>query len=298
MQKLLDEFLAYLSVEKASSLNTVLAYKRDLQRYLSFLSTKKQYTNLRGVETADLEAHIAALSELGLSPKSIERAASAIKTFHRFLLAENYLTLDPAELLQLPRRAKKLPRVLSREEASALLDQHFLATAAEQRDRAMLEVLYGAGLRVSELCGLDLAQCLLDQELIRVRGKGNKERVVPLLGSALDALGDYLAHWRGQLCSTLRQTQAVFLNQRGSRISRQGVFSIVEKRGRLAGIEGLHPHILRHSFATHLLGGGADLRIVQELLGHADIATTQLYTHIDRTQLRMVYLESHPRAKL
>jgi integrase/recombinase XerD len=187
--------------------------------------------------------------------------------------------------------------VLSIEQARALLEQPFAPTASAQRDRAMLEVLYGCGLRVSELCGLDLRFVMADEGLVRVLGKGSKERVVPLLGAAASALEEYVRVWRPQLVRVGRPEDAVFLNRRGRRLSRQTVHAVCERYGRLVGIEGLHPHTLRHSYATHLVEGGADLRVVQELLGHANIATTQIYSNIDRTHVRWEYLTAHPRAR-
>ena len=190
-----------------------------------------------------------------------------------------------------------LPDVISREQAAKLLDQPFPNSPAGLRDHAVLEVLYGCGLRVSELVGLDERNVLLGQEVLRVFGKGSKERVVPILGAAARALAAYMEEGRGELVGR-RPTSAVFLNVRGDRISRQSIHTIVERYGRVVGIDGMHPHTLRHSFATHLLEGGADLRIVQELLGHASISTTQLYTHLNRSHIRKIYLDAHPRAHL
>ena len=203
----------------------------------------------------------------------------------------------PTADMPLPAKPSRLPDVLSREQAAALLDQPFPQTPTGLRDRAVLEVLYGCGLRASELCGLDRRAVLLDEELLRVFGKGSKERLVPILGTAAASLRAYLEEGRGALVGRM-PTPAVFLNVHGGRLSRQSVHAICEKYGRVAGIKGLHPHTLRHSFATHLLEGGADLRAVQELLGHADISTTQLYTHLDRSHIRRVYLAAHPRAHL
>ena len=290
------EYLDYLAIERGSSSNTVEAYGRDLDRYLAFLADAG-ITRPEDVTRAAIEDHIAALTGVGLAPTSVERAVSAIKGFHRFMVADQITANHPTADLPLPAKPKHLPDVLSIEQARALLEQTFRETATDQRDRAILEVLYGCGLRVSELCGLDQREVYLDDEMLRVFGKGSKERVVPIMGSAAEALGDYLVRWRPQLVGK-RLSGAVFLNARGGRISRQSVHSICERYGRLAGIEGLHPHTLRHSFATHMLEGGADLRIVQEILGHANIATTQLYTHVDRTHVRMAYLAAHPRAHL
>lgn len=289
------DFLDYLAIERGASPNTVEGYGRDLARYVAWLA-EEGTTDPAEVTVAQVEAHVAALSEVGLASASVERAVSAIKGFHRFMVAEQITANHPTADLPLPAKPRHLPQVLTREQVEALLDQPFPNTAAGQRDRAILETLYGCGLRVSELVGLDLRDILLEEEMLRVFGKGSKERIVPVLGSAKDALEDYLTRWRGKLASAKKPSSAVFLNQRGGRISRQSAHAITERWGRYAGIEGLHPHTLRHSFATHLLEGGADLRIVQELLGHASISTTQLYTHVDRTHIRMAYLAAHPRA--
>ena len=288
------EYLDYLSVERGSSPNTVEAYGRDLDRYLTFLA-QDGVTTPDAVTREEVRSHIEALEDVGLAPASVERAVSAIKGFHRFMVAEQITEVHPTADLPLPAKPSRLPDVISREQAAALLDQPFPHTPASQRDRTMLEVLYGCGLRVSELCDLDQRQVLLDEEVLRVFGKGSKERLVPIMGTAAAALADYLDEWRSGLVGRV-PTPAVFLNTHGGRISRQSVHTIVERYGRMVGITGLHPHTLRHSFATHVLEGGADLRIVQELLGHANTSTTQLYTHIDRTHVRMAYLEAHPRA--
>lgn len=289
-----EEYLSYLVVERGSSRNTVDSYGRDLARYVSWLS-EHGVTDADDVTLELIEAHVAELVEMGLAPASVERAASAIKGLHRFLVIDEDCASSPASDLPLPRKPERLPDVISRDAAAALLDQPFASTPAGMRDRAILETLYGCGLRASELVGLDLRSVLLEEELLRVFGKGSKERVVPILGTAAEAMGAYLDRGRAGLVGR-RPTAAVFLNARGGRLSRQSVHAIVERYGRLVGIEGLHPHTLRHSFATHLLEGGADLRVVQELLGHANVATTQLYTHVDRAHVRRVYLAAHPRA--
>ena len=296
LERALKEYLDYLSIERGASPNTSAAYGRDLARYLAYLE-QDGIASPDGVTRPAVEAHIRALEDVGLAPTSVERAVSAIKGFHRFMVAEQITAVHPTADLPLPAKPERLPDVVSRDRVEALLDQSFPATAAGERDRAILEVLYGCGLRVSELCGLDVRDVDLEEEVVRVFGKGSKERIVPIMGTAAGSLRRYLEGPRGQLVRAARPVSAVFLNTRGGRISRQSVHKIVETYGRLAGIEGLHPHTLRHSFATHMLEGGADLRIVQELLGHANIATTQLYTHVDRTHVRMAYLAAHPRAK-
>ena len=304
-----DDYLSYLVLERGSSPNTVESYGRDLRRYLAYLRADG-VTTPDGVTRDEVEGHVRALEESGLAPASVERAVSAIKGLHRFMVAEQITEVHPTADLLLPKKPEHLPDVISQEQAFALLDERMfewhgsdassrraqLAEASLKRDQAILETLYGCGLRVSELCGLDLRDVHLDEELLRVFGKGSKERVVPVLGSAARVLSGYLGQWREVLAAGHPGTQAVFLSARGTRITRQAVHAIVEKYGAYAGIEGLHPHTLRHSFATHLLEGGADLRIVQELLGHSSISTTQLYTHVDRSHVRMVYLEAHPRA--
>lgn len=295
LARALKEYLNYVSVERGCSRNTVLAYGRDLRSYV--LGLRDEGITLPDQVTRDrIEGHVSRLRASGLSIASIERAISAIKGFHRFMVAERITTAHPAADLPLPKKPSRLPDVISREQAAALLDQPFPETPAGQRDHAILEVLYGCGLRVSELCGLDLRRAMLDEQVLRVVGKGDKERVVPIVGTAARALDDYLEHWRSCLVSPRVSNSAVFLNNRGRRLSRQSVHALVAKAGAVVGIDGLHPHALRHSFATHMLEGGADLRIVQELLGHADISTTQLYTHLDRSHLREVYLVAHPRA--
>ncbi|WP_072371536.1 site-specific tyrosine recombinase [Thermophilibacter mediterraneus] len=289
------EYLGYLAVERGSSGNTVAAYGRDLRRYVSWLA-ELGVSDPEDVTRELVEAHVAELTETGLAPASVERAVSAIKGLHRFMVSDGICSAHPTSDLPLPAKPARLPDVISVEDAGRLLDQPFPRTPTGLRDRAVLEVLYGCGLRASELTGLDLRAVLLDEELLRVFGKGEKERVVPILGTAAEALGAYLERGRGAL-EGRRPTQAVFLNARGGRLTRQSVHAIVEKYGRVVGIRGLHPHTLRHSFATHLLEGGADLRAVQELLGHANVATTQLYTHVDRSHIRRVYLAAHPRAR-
>lgn len=313
LRRALEEYLSFLSVERGSSKNTVDAYARDLRHYLGFLEGRA-ISEPDGVSRPDIEAYLASLGESGHAPSSIRRVVSAIRGFHRFMLLERLCDSHPTANLVLPKRSERLPDVISRKEAFELLDAPFAqgkeprpqarkdgvldygGVACFYRDKAILELLYGCGLRVSELCGLDLRDVCLDEEMLRVVGKGSKERLVPILGTAKDALTNYLNAWRATLAARGSHGPAVFLSVRGSRITRQAVHALVERYGRYVGIKGLHPHSLRHSFATHLLEGGADLRLVQELLGHASVVTTQLYTHVDRTHIRMVYLEAHPRA--
>lgn len=291
-------YLDYLSVERRLSSNTIEAYGRDLETYVAFL--ERRGTEPGGAARADIEAFAMERRQGGYAASSVERSLSAVKGLHRFMLREGLSPADPASGIRLPKKAGRLPDFISIDAAAALLDQPFPQTHAGERDRAALEVLYGCGLRASELVGLDVRRVRLDEGLLRVTGKGSRERLVPIAGSAARALRRYIydgardglaAHAR-----TLDECPAVFLNKNGGRLSRQSLHAMCERYGRAAGIEGLHPHTLRHSFATHMLAGGADLRVLQEILGHADISTTQVYTHVDRAQLTEVYLAAHPRA--
>jgi integrase/recombinase XerD len=299
-QIVIDEYLSYLAVEQGAAANTVQSYGRDLRRYREDLAGRG-LTDFSRVERADIQAHIAALSDLHYAPKSIERAVAAIKGLHKFALLEGYVEHDPAATIKAPKLPRTLPRTLSIEQVGRLLDQDYGERPAGLRDKAMLEVLYGCGIRVSELTGLNLADLFLSDNYLRVTGKGSKERVVPIFGTALAALERYLADARRQLHTASQvapsEGSAVFLNHRGHRLTRQAVNLILDDYAARVGIQDIHPHTLRHSFATHLLDGGADLRSIQEMLGHADIATTQIYTHVSQTHLRDEYLTCHPRAR-
>lgn len=293
-----EEYLGHLAVERGLAPNTLAAYRRDLDAYLAHLAARGVLAP-DGVTRSDIEAFIVARTEAGYAESSTNRALSAVKGFHRFMLREQIAASSPTAAVRALRSEDRLPDCLSVEAVGLLLDQPFPDTPAGARDRMMLEVLYGCGLRASELAGLDLDDLVLADEFLRVRGKGSKERLVPIVGQARARLELYLADARPSLAAHGRgaATPAVVLNCRGGRISRQTVHAVCERAGRAVGIEGLHPHTLRHSFATHMLAGGADLRTIQEILGHADIATTQVYTHLDRSQVREVYLSSHPRAR-
>ncbi len=298
LEQLVQDFLNHLAIERNLSRNTVEAYRRDLDAYLRHLIARG-VTAPDAVSRRDVEDFVAARRQTGYADASIERSLSAVKSFHRFLVREGITEVHPTSGMKLPKKEERLPDCISIDVAQRLLEQEFPATPAGERDHTMLEVLYGCGLRASELCGLDIADLFLEDEFLRVFGKGSKERLVPICGSAHAALCDYLSGARAELAAharTAAPSPAVFLNKNGGRISRQTLHAVCERYGRMVGIEGLHPHTLRHSFATHMLAGGADLRVLQEILGHADISTTQIYTHIDRTQLREVYLAAHPRA--
>ena len=298
LERAVGEYLAFLSVERNLARNTIEGYRRDLAAYIGFLA-ERGISDPDEVSRADIDEFVAVRRDAGYADASVERSLSALKGLHAFMLREGITQVHPTAALRLPKKEEHLPDYLTIDEARTLLEQPFPDNAAGERDRAILEVLYGCGLRVSELTGLDLRDLYLEEEFMRVVGKGSKERLVPILGSARRALERYLDGARGELAlhdRTGRGTSAVFLNKNGRRLSRQSVHALCERYGRAVGLEGLHPHTLRHSFATHMLAGGADLRVLQEILGHADISTTQVYTHLDRTQLREVYLASHPRA--
>lgn len=296
----LEDFLVYLAVERGFSQATIDAYRRDLTDYLGFLHARG-LDSFGQLQRSDVTDYLGDLVERGYAASSANRHMAAAKSFHRFCVREGITDVDPISSVPLPKRPERLPETLSVTQVGRLLDQPFPLTPSGLRDHAMLEMLYGCGLRVSELTGLSFASLLLDDGLIRVQGKGGKERVVPLMGSALSSLEDYLMDGRPNLrCAKPgcpQDPHAVFLNARGGQITRRSVMSLVEKYGREVGLPGLHPHLLRHSFATHMLEGGADLRMLQEMLGHSDISTTQIYTHVDRSHIRAEYLSAHPRAR-
>jgi integrase/recombinase XerD len=297
---LIDDFTGYLTVERGASPNTVSAYRRDLGLYADFL-LDRGVTDPDRVTRDDAGAWVTHLRAAGLAPRTVERRVASVKSFHRFLVREGVTVNHPTASLPLPRIPERLPDVVSIDDVDRLLSQPFPEGPAGCRDRALLEVLYGCGVRASELTGLDLRDVDLTEGLLRVFGKGSKERVVPVAGAAAAALSDYLAHGRPYLRTKTgarrQDPDAVFLNARGGRLSRVTVHTLVRAYGGRVGLK-LHPHTLRHSFATHMLEGGADLRALQEMLGHADISTTQIYTHVDRSHLREEYLSTHPRARL
>ena len=294
----IDDFLSYLRIERASSPLTVEAYAADLADYCSYLE-EIGVQDVRDINRDVIIGYERDLDERGYAVTSIDRHISALKSFHKFCVREGFSEANPASTVRLPPPPDKLPDVLTIEQIDALLDQVDGTDPTSLRNRAILEVLYGCGLRVSECSGLDMADCVLEEGYLRVTGKGDKERISPISGTALDALVEYLNVGRGQLMKTYaKPTSAVFLNARGGRLSRQSVHKIVARAGLGIGIENLHPHTLRHSFATHLLSGGADLRVIQEILGHSDISTTQIYTHVSRAHIQEEYLSAHPRAKL
>lgn len=300
MNPYISEYLGHLSVERGASPHTVAAYRRDLADYTTFLADKGVRDPAKASRD-DVTAFVSALRARGLAPSTIERRVAAVKGFHKFLVREGITENHPTARVPLPKVPERLPDVVSIDDIDRLLAQPFPDGPVGLRDRAILETLYGCGLRVSELTGLDRTDLDLAEGYVRVFGKGGKERLVPVAGMAAHALDAYLTHGRPFLRPkrSLRgvDSSAVFVNTRGGRTSRQAVFGIVRAYGARVGVA-LHPHTLRHSFATHMLEGGADLRALQEMLGHADISTTQVYTHVDRRHIREEYLTTHPRARL
>jgi integrase/recombinase XerD len=294
MNHYLDLFLNYLLVEKGLAKNTVEAYSHDIGRYLNHLE-KEGHETFDQVRPFDVATFIARLKEAGLSPRSRARALSAMRMFHRFLLIENYCDVNPTTIIETPKISGKLPAFLNSREVGQLLAAAAGESVGEVRDRAMLELLYATGLRVSELVALRVRDINMDAGFLLTMGKGEKERLVPMGESARIALADYLTVVRPSLDRS-GSSPYLFLSRLGERMTRQAFWNIIKKRALLAGIaKNISPHTLRHSFATHLLENGADLRSVQIMLGHADLSTTQIYTHVTRERLKSVHKEYHPR---
>jgi integrase/recombinase XerD len=295
-----EEYLTWLAVEQGRSRQTLLAYRRDLAAYEEFLAAR----NL-GLEDATeelIDAHLADRRAAGLAPASVGRALAPLRGLYRFRVEEGWAAKDPTQDVTPPRLPLRLPKALSEEEVLLVLSSAQGDEPLNRRDRAILEVLYGTGIRVSELTGLSFADLGSESGLLRVLGKGDKERLVPLGDCAADALCRWLEPGGRPRVVPTRfarrgDAEAVFLNARGGRLTRQGVWEILQRRARRVGLEDkVHPHVLRHSCATHMLARGADIRVVQELLGHASVATTQLYTKVTLDHLRRVYERAHPRA--
>lgn len=291
----IDMFLSHLQAEKGLAMASIEAAGVDLNRLLLFTKAKKIPAPAQVTDQHLRRFFVEASSDLAASSRA--RLLSTLRSFFRFLEGEGLCPSDPTATILAPRRGRKLPDVLSVLQIESLLDSIDGQEPAPLRDRAMLEVLYGCGCRVSELCGLDVTDIDSSEAMLMLRGKGSKMRLVPIGEPALEAVGDYLAKARTSLAGK-KPTAALFLNQRGGRLSRISVWNLIKKTAAAAGLrETVSPHTIRHSYATHLLEGGADLRVVQELLGHADITTTEIYTHIDRKWLADSWLEAHPRAK-
>lgn len=298
MEEFLHEFLHFLRIERNSSQNTIESYQNDLIRYLNFLKSKN-IAAFADVTPGVVYELLAALGELGLEATTIARNLTAIRMLHRFLLQEEYCDSDPTTNISFPRLPRRLPDTLDQYEIETILYQTSETNGKAIRDKAMLELLYAAGLRVSELITLTLQDLYLKDHFIRVLGKGRKERLVPIGAKASAAVTKYLSATRPQFAAKGKvRNNTLFLNQRGTGMSRMGVWKIIREYVRLADVKKhVSPHTFRHSFATHLIEGGADLRAVQEMLGHTDVSTTQIYTHIDRAYLQEVHRTFHPREK-
>jgi integrase/recombinase XerD len=302
LQQALQTYLDHLAVERGLAANTLASYRRDLRRYLVHLASR-DVTEPDGVTEPDVSAFLVALREgdeehPALAPNSAARAVVAVRGLHRFLLREGLAAADPARGVRPPSPPKRLPKAISVEEVEALL----AAAGADEtpralRDRALLELLYGCGARISEAVGLDVDELDMESGTVRLLGKGSKERVVPVGSYARAAVSAYLVRGRPALAGAGTGTPALFLNARGGRLSRQSAWTVLRAAAQRAGVrKEISPHTLRHSFATHLLDGGADVRVVQELLGHASVTTTQVYTLVTVDRLREVYATAHPRA--
>ena len=290
-----QDYLTMLRVERNLSPRTLEAYQRDLKHYLSFI-VDKDIISISNISQMHIREYIRSLNEKGLAASSIARIFSSIRSYHKFLSAENFVNENPTLILTSPKAPKKLPHVLMEEEISAIINAVVETFQYAKRDKAIIEMLYSCGLRVSELCALSLNNLYLNDDMIRIMGKGSKERLLPVGGRAKNFLNDYLIHCRPGIQKD-KGSSSVFLSRNGNPLTRAMINNILRKWSQVAGIsKSVSPHTLRHSFATHLLEGGADLRFVQALLGHSDISTTQIYTHLDKHHLKEVYQTHHPRS--
>lgn len=295
METHFHDFLTMLRVERNVSTHTMDAYKRDINQYLMYLDDL-DIKNLSDVKSTHIRDYIRVLSDGGMAPASISRIISSIRTYYRFLSSENILDENPVLLINNPKLPKKLPDVLSEKEISLVINAIQKSSQFYQRDKAIIELLYSCGIRVTELCNLEMSNLFIDEDLIRVMGKGNKERLLPLGVRSKKYLDDYIKHSRN---SHIKKSGSsfVFVSRNGNQLTRAMINIILNKWTQVSGLKkSVSPHKLRHSFATHLLEGGADLRFVQALLGHSDISTTQIYTHIDKHYLKEVYKIHHPRS--
>jgi len=297
MEKYIEDFINFLIIERNLAQNTIEAYTTDLNKYADFLDSKN-ISEPSKIKSTDIVAYLTELHKTKLASLTITRNLSAIRMFHRFLHSEELTDTDPSEIISSPKLAKKLPIVLDQFEMDSLIEQPDLSTKLGIRDRALLETAYATGVRVSELIKLELTDLMFDQQIVRVFGKGAKVRIVPIGEQAIEYVNKYLDESRSLLMKNYNENNTVFLNHHGKPLSRMGFWKILNKYSIQAGIrKPVSPHTIRHSFATHLIEGGADLRAVQEMLGHVNIATTQIYMHLDREYLKEVHRTFHPREK-
>lgn len=295
MDIFIREYLASLKLERNLSENTIASYKNDLSSLVNFL-TDSGINDPSEITSQRLNDFFGLLTKLGLSSRSSARYYSSIKGFFGYLFSSSYLERNPMEKISAPKVSKSLPNVLNINEIEGILSEPDVAKKLGLRDKALLETFYACGLRVSELINLKISDLFLNEEMIRVFGKGSKQRFIPIGSSAIKWIEEYLKSSRPLLEKKAKSQHILFLNNRGTKLSRMGIWKIVKNYATLAGIKKeVHPHTFRHSFATHLLEGGADLRAVQEMLGHVDISTTQIYTHIDRDYIKQVHRDFHPR---
>lgn len=291
-----QRFLASLTLEKGMSANTAQAYSDDMDKLTRYLADAG--VGVEHATTDDLERFVCTLQDVGIQPRSQARIISGVKGFYKFLRMEGYMDNDPTELLLTPKIGRHLPEVLTVEEIDRMIDCIDMSKAEGQRNRAIIETLYGCGLRVSELVTLKLSQLYIEEHYVIIQGKGNKQRLVPISPVAIEQIGLYLEQTRSRQVAQRGSEDILFLNRRGAMLTRQMIFHIVKQLCELAGIRKvISPHTLRHSFATHLLEGGANLRAIQQMLGHESITTTEIYVHIDRSRLRDEILTHHPRNK-
>ncbi|MGP7816145.1 site-specific tyrosine recombinase XerD [Niallia sp. 01092] len=296
MDDQLQDFMHFLLVEKGLAKNTLVSYERDLKAYYKYIKNI-EHCSLQQINRAHIIRFLAFLKDQGKSSKTIARHIASIRAFHQFLLRDRVLEEDPTVHIETPQAERTLPKVLSMQDVEKLLDSPQITDHYGKRDKAMLELLYATGIRVSELISLNEEDIHLTMGFVRCIGKGNKERIIPIGGAATSALQLYLEEGRSLFINKKEKDNALFLNHHGKRLTRQGFWKILKRLGKEAEInKEITPHTLRHSFATHLLENGADLRAVQEMLGHADISTTQIYTHVTKTRLKDVYTKFHPRA--
>lgn len=295
-QELIQQFSVYLKLEKGLSNNTLIAYEQDLNKLLQFLDLEKKSKPFTSLNLSDLQDFLIFLYDFGLNERSQARIISALKSFYKFLNIENLIEENPAYLLEQPKLERKLPDTLAFEEIQAIIESSDLSTDLGYRNRSILELLYSSGLRVSELINLKISELYLDVDFIKVTGKGNKERLIPIGSVSKKYIEIYISEYRKEL-KPLKEN-FLFLNRRGNKLSRVMIFYIVKEAALKAGInKNISPHTFRHSFATHLVEGGADLRAVQEMLGHSSITTTEIYTHLNNDYLKSTINQFHPRSK-
>jgi integrase/recombinase XerD len=292
----IKEFINFLRLERALSHNSIEAYRNDIKKFIQYLEAKRLSLLPDQIETDHLQNFIHWINELGISPRSQSRVISGIKAFFRYLLIENYIQKDPTELIEAPKIGRDLPKVLSVDEINKLIEAIDLSQAEGQRNKAIVETLYSCGLRVTELINLKLSNLYFNEGFIRIIGKGNKERLIPISNIAMKEIKYYLED-RNKLNINPEHEDILFLNRRGKQLTRVMVFTIIKRLAQKANLKkDISPHTLRHSFATHLIEGGADLRAIQEMLGHESIITTEIYTHMDKKYLRETIIEHHPRS--